>query len=673
MTVIDLLVTNFETVASSARLLSTARPHAKAAPAARATTLRIMPIKAYGTWESPLSSEVLARGNVRYGSLQYAHDGSLYVSELRSFEQGRSAIVRLHAAGREDVLPSGCSARSRVHEYGARSFLIQPDRLYFVQQSDQQLYQLELGSELPKQLTAQPETRFAVPIADASRSRLIAVAERHAAGREPENFIASIALPTGAVEPLIQGRAFYADPTLSPDGRTLAFLCWDHPHMPWDAAELWSAQLSPQGEVLQLEHIAGNQRASTLQPTFGPDGRLYFALEVDGYWNLHRLDSGRVERLTNARAELGAPLWGLGVQNWGFLDAQTVAGIQFVRGNARLVRIALDEGGAISTLAPDLPYLGQLVTRPAERAEDAEVVVATGWAGSGAELIRITPRGTRETLASAHSGLLDSGDVSEPEPIEFETSRAETAHGFFYPPKNARWSAPDGTKPPLIVLVHGGPTASTSTALSPAIQFFTTRGFAVFDVNYRGSSGFGRAYRDRLRGEWGVLDVDDCIAGARFLADSGRVDGRHLLIRGGSAGGYTVLQALLGDSVFAAGSCHYGISDLEALTRDTHKFESHYDRFLIGPYPERRDLFVERSPIHHVDRIARPVVFFQGLDDKVVPADQTERMAEALRGRGIAAEYHAYAGEQHGFRKADTIRHVLETELAFFRRILKLE
>jgi dipeptidyl aminopeptidase/acylaminoacyl peptidase len=340
-----------------------------------------------------------------------------------------------------------------------------------------------------------------------------------------------------------------------------------------------------------------------------------------------------------------------------------VAGIQFADGSARLVEIDVARG-SIESVADDLPYVGQLTAR------GRELVVATGWSGAGNELVRIAPDRTRTTLASATANLLAPADTSAPEAVRFPTSHGEHAYGFFYAPKNARFVAPAGSLPPLIVLVHGGPTASTSTAFNPIIQFFTTRGFAVLDVNYRGSSGYGRAYRDRLRGEWGVLDVEDCLAGARYLADRSRVDPAKLLIRGGSAGGYTVLRALEGDSVFAAGACHYGVSDLEALTRDTHKFESHYDRYLIGPYPERRDLFVERSPIHHVERISKPVVFFQGLDDKVVPADQTERMAAALRARGIASEYHGYEGEQHGFRKADTIRHVLETELQFFRGIL---
>jgi dipeptidyl aminopeptidase/acylaminoacyl peptidase len=623
-----------------------------------------MPTAPYGTWESPLASDVLARGHVRYGSLAFDEAGALYTTELRSSEQGRTVIVRFRADGsREDVLPAPFSARSRVHEYGGGSVLVQRDRVYFVSQADQQLYVLPFG-EQPRALTQAPDLRFAEPTADSKRGRLIAIAERHGAAHEPENFLASVQLGTGAVEPLIRGRTFYASLALSPDGRTLAFLCWDHPHMPWDAAELWVAQLAPDGSVAQLEHVAGDARASAMQPTFAPDGTLYFALEYEGYWNLHRLAATGVERVTQLRAELGAPLWSLGTQHWAFVDASAVVAIFFEQGRARLSRIDV-RTGAVTFIAQELPYLGQLA------AHGREVVVATGWSGSGAALVRVSiDDGAQTTIANAHAGLLEPADISSPEPVSFPTSHGETAYGFFYPPRNQRYAGPAGAKPPLIVVVHGGPTASTSTAFSPTVQFFTTRGFALLDVNYRGSSGYGRAYRDRLREAWGIVDVDDCLAGAGYLAAQGRVDGSRLFIRGGSAGGYTVLRALQGESVFAAGACHYGISDLEALARDTHKFESHYDRFLIGPYPERKDVFVERSPIHHVDRIARPVVFFQGLDDKVVPADQTERMAEALRAKGVRAEYYGYEGEQHGFRKAETIRHVLETELQFFQRIL---
>jgi dipeptidyl aminopeptidase/acylaminoacyl peptidase len=331
-----------------------------------------------------------------------------------------------------------------------------------------------------------------------------------------------------------------------------------------------------------------------------------------------------------------------------------------------VVRIDLTTG-LVSSISHELPHVGQIAVHPTR----PEMACVLGWAGGGTELVRLNLQsGKHATERNAFEGWLDAADTALPETVVFPTSHDEQAHGFFYAPNSQHFSAPQGTQPPLIVMVHGGPTAGAVPVWRPDVQFWTTRGFAVLDVNYRGSTGYGRTYRDRLRGQWGVLDVDDCVQGAQFLADQGRVDARKLFIRGGSAGGYTVLQALANHRVFAGGSCHYGVSDLEALVRDTHKFESHYDRFLIGPYPERRDLFLERSPIYAVDRIRTPVVFFQGLDDKVVPADQTERMAQTLREQGVDAEFHGYAGEQHGFRQAATIQHVLTTELAFLQRLL---
>jgi len=628
-----------------------------------------MHIAAHGTWSSPLSPAVLARGSLRYGFSSFGASGALYFSELRAAEQGRSVIVRLDASGRsEDLLPAPYSARTRVYEYGGRSFLVRADEslIWFVNGADQQIYE-RADNGVIRQLTAAEELRFAELTHDAARGCLLALAERHVAGQEVEHFIAAIDLASGEVQRLLFGRDFYASLALSPDGSQLAYLAWSHPHLPWDAAELHLCSLDENGTVVEGCQVAGSPTASALQPTWSPTGQLYFALEVEGLWTLHTLDAQGAPRPAAAiSGELGAPLWQLGAQLWDFLGDGSLAAVSFEQGQSRLYHIDPADGTS-RLLSSEYPYIGQLST------QGQQIVFSLGWAGAGSELVRFdVSTGRAQSLRCAHTGLLDDADISRAEPISYETSHGETAHGFFYPPQNHAYTAPAGAKPPLIVLVHGGPTAGAAATWSATVQYFTTRGFAVLDVNYRGSSGFGRAYRDRLRGEWGVLDVDDCVAGARHLAAEGRVDPARLAIRGGSAGGYTVLQALAEHDVFAAGSCHYGISDLEALARDTHKFESRYDRFLIGPYPERRDLFMARSPIHYVERIQKPVIFFQGLEDRVVPADQTERMASVLRAHGIEAEYHAYAGEQHGFRKAETIEHMLNTELNFLQRVLGL-
>ncbi|MET0385685.1 MAG: S9 family peptidase [Polyangiales bacterium] len=627
-----------------------------------------MDIAPYGTWQSPLAPSVLARGHVRISCVVVAPDGSLVWSELRSAEQGRTTLIHSTPDGRQtELLPPPYSARTRVHEYGGRSFVVADTRLWFVNQSDQQLHVRNTDGTIAK-LTAAADTRFAEPIHDAPRERLIAIAERHAADGKVDNFIASIELASGRVSTLVAGHDFYASPALSPDGASLAYLAWNHPHMPWDAAELHRASLAADGSVADHSHVAGSPTGSAQQPTWSPAGELYFALELDDTWALHRVRDGAPQQVAAVSGELGAPLWQLGTQLWAFVQPQVIVGVAFAQGVSRLVEIDVGTGQS-RVLSDAFAYVGQVAaSQPCDY-----VAISLGWTGSGSELLRYELTSGRVTpIKRTHEGLLSEADTSLPEAVAFTTSHGDVAHGFYYAPKNSRVSAPAGSLPPLIVVVHGGPTAGAAAVFSPTVQFFTTRGFAVLDVNYRGSSGYGRSYRERLRGQWGLLDVDDCVAGARYLADSRRVDPARLVIRGGSAGGYTVLQALANHPVFAAGSCHYGVSDLEVLSRDTHKFESHYDRFLVGPYPERRDLFVARSPIHYVERIDQPVIFFQGLDDKVVPANQTERMANTLRERGVTTEYHAYAGEQHGFRKAETIEHVLETELAFLRRVLAL-
>jgi dipeptidyl aminopeptidase/acylaminoacyl peptidase len=613
----------------------------------------------------------LAQGSVRYGFTTLTPGGTLYWSELRAADQGRTVVVELTRSGQaRDLLQAPFSARTRVHEYGGRSFLTGEHTLWFVNQNDQQIYARDLqnADATPTQLTHAPELRFAELTLDRGRARLLAVVEHHdpqnSSHAAVQNRIVAISLSTGAVSTLIEGRDFYASLALSADGAQLAYLAWDHPHLPWDAAEVQLAQLGADGAAHSSVHVAGDARASTLQPTWSPDGQLYFTHEVNGAWTLCRLGKAGVETLAATGGELGTPLWQLGAEQWGFADADTIVGASVQHGASQLMRLSI-ASGRWEMLSAQYPFIGQL------SAAADQVVFTVGWAGSATEIVRMDLK-TRALAAvrCAHSDLLEEADTSQPEAIEFATSGGETAYGFFYAPKNQLYAAQSGSAPPLVVLVHGGPTAGASATWNATVQYFTTRGFAVLDVNYRGSSGFGRSYRDRLRGEWGVIDVDDCVAGARFLAERGKVDPRRMFIRGGSAGGYSVLQALANHRVFAAGSCHFGISDVEALARDTHKFESHYDRFLIGPYPERRDLFVARSPIHYVERIKQPVIFFQGLDDRVVPADQTERMAKTLREHGVQAEYHAYAGEGHGFRKAETIEHVLETELAFFHMIM---
>ncbi len=621
----------------------------------------------HGAWPSPLSPEDLSRAALRLGSPTLADDGSVFWLEGRPAEGGRTVLVRRQADGTiADVVPPPGNVRSRVHEYGGGAYAVAPGpEVFFVELSDQAIYRQPPGGQPVRLTTA--DWRFGDLVVDPARPRLLAVGERDRPGDEPENALLAIDRASGAVEVLVRGADFYAAPTPSPDGARLAWLSWNHPHLPWDAASLQVADLDGAGRPGPPRHLAGDARASAQQPAFGADGVLWFLYEANGYWNLWREGHPGPRPVTDLPAELGTPLWNLGASTWGFLDERTALFAAIEAGRGRLHTCDL-ESGEVRPIASDLTAVGHLVARRGRAA------LLVGFADRPAAVALLDREGTHRragitVLRTAMASLLDPAHVSFPEPIAFPTSAGDTAHAFFYPPRNPAVQPPPGEQPPLLVLVHGGPTSLGAPAFSPAVQFWTTRGFAVLDVNYRGSTGYGRVYRDRLKGNWGVYDVDDCRAGAQALCDAGRVDPRRIAIRGGSAGGYTVLAALVGTDRFAAGACHYGISDLAALARETHKFESHYTDSLIAPFAERPDLYRERSPITHADRLRAPVIFFQGLDDRVVPPDQTEGLYQALRARGLPAEYHAFPGEQHGFRRAETLRQVMSAELAFYGRV----
>jgi dipeptidyl aminopeptidase/acylaminoacyl peptidase len=626
-----------------------------------------------GSWPSPLSPEEVARAAVRLQSPTVAAGGSLFWLEGRPGEGGRTVLVERRADGSViDVTPPPFNVRSRVHEYGGGAFaLAGPDNeVFFVHFADQAVYRQRPGAT-PVRLTAVPSEgdptaatwRFGDLVADPARPRLLAVGERHdPRGHEPENAVVSIERTSGAIEVLIRGADFYASPTPNAEGTRLAWLSWSHPHMPWDAAALQVADLDPAGRPGQARHLAGDEHGSAQQPAFGPDGALWFLYEGSGFWNLWREGAEGIEPLFEIDGEIGLPLWQLGVSTWGMLDERTVL-VAVVRQGIAELHTWDTQLGRLRPVPLELTSVMHLATRPGRAA------VLAGFSDRPPAILEVGATGESLLVRQAFTSFLEPGFVSRPEPIAFPTSAGDTAFGFFYPPQNPRARPLDGEKPPLLLLVHGGPTAACAPALSVGVQFWTTRGFAVLDLNYRGSTGYGRRYRDRLKGNWGVYDVDDCIAGARTLCEAGRVDPARLAIRGGSAGGYTVLATLVSSDRFRAGASHYGVSDLSTLVRDTHKFESRYCESLIAPIAEQPELYAQRSPITQAAELRSPVIFFQGLDDKVVPPEQTERLVQALRDRGQPVEYHAFEGEQHGFRRADTIRRVLETELAFYGRV----
>jgi len=625
----------------------------------------------YGSWKSPITADLIATETIGLG--QMAIDGGdLYWIEMRPPEDGRSAIVKRAAGGRtSDVIPRPYNSRSRVHEYGGGSFAVSGGVVYFSNFDDQRLYRQEPGSPAPRPITPPGDRRYADGVIDDRRSRMICVREDHSrAGREAANTLVSLDLRGGNEDGglvLVSGNDFYSSPRLSPDGSRLAWLTWNHPNMPWDGTELWTAELTAGGFLAAARHIAGGREESIFQPEWSPDGVLHFVSDRTGWWNLYRWREGRVEPLCEMAAEFAEPQWVFGMTTYAFASAGRIVCVYHQRDGWRLATIDRRSG----QLEPiEIPY-GELY---GVRASGDRVVFGAGSPTEPACNVELDLT-TRATTVLRRSALVsvDPGYLSSPQAIEFPTERGQTAYAFFYPPRNLDFAAPPDERPPLLVMSHGGPTSASPNTLDLEIQYWTSRGIGVLDVNYGGSTGYGRAYRERLNGQWGVVDVDDCLNGARYLAGLGEADGGRLAIRGGSAGGYTTLCALTFRDSFRTGASHYGISDLEAMAKETHKFESRYLDRLVGPYPERRDLYVERSPIHFTDRLSRPVILFQGLEDKVVPPDQAEVIVEALRRRGVPVAYLPFEGEQHGFRRAENIRRALEAELYFYARILGFE
>ena len=616
----------------------------------------------YGSWPSPITGQLIVSEVVSLGQVQTDGD-CVYWLEVRPSEAGRSVVVRQRpGASREDCIPTPYSARTRVHEYGGGSYVAAAGRIYFTHFQDQRLYSLRPG-EAPVAVTAPGPLRYADLTLDTARGRLIAVVEDHSHPGEPRNSLGAIQLGDGQVRTLASGADFYAAPALSPDGRWLAWLSWSHPDMPWDGTELWLAEVAPDGALHASCHVAGSREESVFQPQWSPEGQLYFVSDRSGWWNLYRLSEGAVEAVTALDAELGLPQWVLGLSTYAFSSPDRVV-CSYQRGGSSRLALIDTRSLEMRDLETGLSSIASVRALPGKA-----FVVGASPTGPAAVVGVVPETGEHWTVRAAARLDLDPGYLSVPEPIAFPTSRGETAYAFFYPPRNRDCAGPSDELPPLLVMSHGGPTGTTSNALDLRIQFWTSRGSAVVDVNYRGSTGYGRGYRQRLYGEWGVLDVDDCVHAARYLVSQHRVDGHRLAIRGSSAGGYTTLAALTFTDAFQAGASHYGVSDLEALARETHKFESRYLDKLIGPYSQCQDLYRVRSPIHAARRLDYPVIFFQGAEDRIVPPGQAEAMVEALRDKGLPVAYVLFEGEQHGFRRGENIRRALEAELSFYGQV----
>jgi dipeptidyl aminopeptidase/acylaminoacyl peptidase len=624
-------------------------------------------LKAYGTWPSAITAEAVATQGIRLSHVGI--DGEdVYWIEGRPHEDGRNVLVRRSPDGKlEDITPSGFNVRSRVHEYGGGAHLVSGRLVYASNFTDQRLYRIDTTSAgVPSAAMTPPGQWFyADATIDISRRRLISVREDHSdPHREPVNALVSIPIDgaESAGDVLASGFDFYSTPRLSPDASQLAWLAWRHPQMPWDGTELWLADVSAAGTLVQQRRVAGGSSESIYQPGWMPDGRLYFASDRDGWWKLYRVgDSSPIPVDVPDGAEFGRPQWIFGTASWVPAGDRRMV-VSYTRSGRWYLALLDVETRALTALADGLEPREWLA------ATDTHAVLVAGSTTTADAVVRVElSTGHIETLKSSSTVAFPATLLSVTESVEFPSTDGRTTHAFYYPPRNAEYEASDDERPPLVLISHGGPTTATSATLDLRVQFWTSRGFAVADVNYGGSSGFGRAYRQRLDGQWGVLDVDDMVAAARFLVATGKADPNRLAIRGGSAGGYTTLAALTFRSeVFKAGASYYGISDIEVLAQDTHKFESRYLDTLIGPYPAAKDVYYARSPIHFVDRLACSLILFQGLEDKVVPPNQSEMMAAAVRAKGLPVAYLAFDGEQHGFRKATTIVRSLEAELYFY-------
>lgn len=652
----------------------------------------------YGAWPSPISARSVAEGARRIDDIAALGDNVCWL-ERRPEEGGRNVLVCLDPDGSTRTLtPDGFDVRSRVHEYGGAAFLLLgPNVHVFVNFSDQRVYLATAATTIP--LTPADNSRYADLVFDSNRRRLLAVQERPtASGGDETTALVAIPLPADppAADPpaatetpppteLVSGADFFSSPRLSPDGSRLAWLSWNHPDMPWDATTLWLADLDDAGLPRAPRAVAGgdpDHPEAVQQPSFEAQGRLTFISDRGGWWNLYRgsarggSEDPRTQSLCPRDAEFGVPPWLFGMSTYAQVPGGIVAACceQGVWGLVFLPD-GDDGDGAPEPVPIPTPYTSITWLRSA-----GSTVIFLGAAPDRpTEVVRLR---LSDSDASAHATepqldvLTTTGPTPDPRylstgrPIDFPSTAGRRAYAFFYPPKNDDAQAPAGSRPPLIVKSHGGPTSAAEHVYDPGVQFWTSRGFAVVDVNYGGSTGYGRAYRESLRGRWGIVDVEDCAAAAEALAARGEADPGKLLIRGGSAGGYTTLAALAFRDTFAAGASHYGVADLAALARDTHKFESRYLDRLVGPYPERADLYRERSPLEARDRFSCPVIFFQGDEDRIVPPNQAEAMVEALRAKGLRVDYHLFEGEQHGFRRAGNIVRALEAELAFYGEVL---
>ena len=637
-------------------------------------------LRAYGSWPTPITSEIVVAEAIGLSEVRVDGEDVIW-AESRPAEGGRIALVRRGGDGRVlELLPAGQNARTAVHEYGGGAWWVDRRVVWFTSWADQRLYRRDPGSGEVAPLTPEPQTPRGDRYADGSVSPdgqwMVCVREHHPPGGRGAVDVRNELVRLPAHEPsepevVVSGPDFVSSPRLSPDGQRLCWVEWDHPNMPWDGTRLVIRDLGSGADRV----VAGGEQESVSEPTWLADGRLAFISDRSGWWNLYCLDpeagAGSVRPLVEIEAEIGEPQWVFGGSRYAALADGGVVFARWRDGfDGLAVRLA---DGTVTDL--ELPFTLVRSVRAAG-ASSVVVVAATAVAEKSVARVGLGPGASVEKVETIRAPRdlgdlgIDVGLLSRPQPIDFPSAGGRTAHALLYAPRNPGCQAPAGERPPLLVAIHGGPTSAARPELDLGLQYWTSRGFAVVDVNYGGSTGYGRPYRELLRGAWGVVDVEDCLAAARWLGDEGHADPDRLAIRGGSAGGFTTLAALARpDTPFAAGADYFGVADLEALATETHKFESRYLDSLIGPYPQDRAVYRERSPIDHVAEFTRPLIVLQGLEDEVVPPNQATMIVDALKTKGVPVAYVPFEGEQHGFRRAATIRRALDSELSFYAQL----
>lgn len=611
----------------------------------------------HGHWPSPITAELLTAQSVRISEPQ-AVGACIYWLESRPQEKGRNGLVCQSANVRTDLLPAPHSIRTRAHEYGGAPYLATDSAIFYVLDSDQRIYRYDIASKNAQAITPEGAYRYSDFCYDNARGNLIAVREDCTEDEhQPTSAIIALDVNNREIQILVQGADFYSNPRLSPDGNQLSFLRWNHPNMPWDGTECVLAQLNRPGEIINSAVIAGGITESIFQPQWSPAGELFFVSDRTNWWNIYRWTGTKTEAICALDAEFATPQWVFGMSCYGFLSNTQILCCFSQQGMWQLGVID-NKTNTLTKIETDFRDIASIYC-------DAGVGYFIGAsATNGAQLWQYA--NGQLTALNDKAQVVPADFIAIAQPIEFPTRDGESAHGFFYAPKNPDVTPTPTKLPPLLVMCHGGPTGATESSFNVKIQFWTSRGFAVLDVNYRGSTGYGKQYRDRLKNNWGITDVIDVCSGVDYLVAHALIDKNKVAIRGSSAGGYTVLAALIFSDAFKAGASLYGIGDLTALARDTHKFEAHYLDSLVGEYPAQKNIYQARSPIHHIEQLNCPIIFFQGLQDKVVPPAQAEAMVTALQQKGIMTKYLTFAEEGHGFRQAHNIQRVFNEELAFY-------